>query len=59
RSSGSGGYTLTVNQSAASLPADNEPNNVIEDAIFIGEGAFKTGHLGYSNGPDNPIDNTH
>jgi hypothetical protein len=56
--SGCGGYRLSYQVIPNGTPNDVEPNNSISESGFVGEGLANatTGHLGYSNGSDNPID---
>jgi signal transduction histidine kinase/ActR/RegA family two-component response regulator len=55
---GCGGYRLSYQVIPNGTPNDAEPNNSLAEAGFVGEGLANatTGHLGYGNGSDLPLD---
>jgi hypothetical protein len=56
RWSGGGSYRVRYILDEPQHPNDAEPNDVLAQALPLSEGAFGTGHIGYANGAERPID---
>jgi len=57
RWNGGGSYRVRYTFDPPDHANDAEPNNTTGTALALAEGVFATGHIGYANGAETPVDN--